>query len=94
MVHRLSCGMWDLPRPGFESVSPALAGRFLTTAPPGEPLFFKFKYQFGHIFIAHIKNLMQLGEKILVIAIMDNYIIKLKREKYSFSSQGIKNKFN
>ena len=26
-------GMWDLPGPGLEPVSPALAGRFLTTAP-------------------------------------------------------------
>ena len=26
--------MWDLPSPGLEPVSPALAGRFLTTAPP------------------------------------------------------------
>ena len=26
-------GMWDLPRPGLEPVSPALAGRFSTTAP-------------------------------------------------------------
>ena len=33
----LRCGMWDLPRPGLEPVSPALAGRFLTTAPPGKP---------------------------------------------------------
>ena len=30
-------GMWDLPRPGPEPVSPALAGRFPTTAPPGKP---------------------------------------------------------
>ena len=30
--------MWDLPGPGLEPVSPALAGGFLTTAPPGEPL--------------------------------------------------------
>ena len=29
--------MWDLPRPGLEPVSPALAGRFLTTVPPGKP---------------------------------------------------------
>ena len=45
-THRLSnCGsraqllrgMWDLPRPGVEPVSPALAGRFSTTAPPGKP---------------------------------------------------------
>ena len=46
-MHRLSscgsraqllCGMWDSPRPGLEPVSPALAGRLLTTAPPGKPL--------------------------------------------------------
>ena len=29
---------WDPPRPGLEPVSPALAGRFPTTAPPGKPL--------------------------------------------------------
>ena len=29
--------MWDLPGPGLEPVSPALAGRFSTTAPPGKP---------------------------------------------------------
>ena len=45
-THRLSScgsqaqllrGMWDLPKPGLEPVSPALAGRFSTTAPPGKP---------------------------------------------------------
>ena len=30
-------GMWNLPRPGLEPVSPALAGRFSTTVPPGKP---------------------------------------------------------
>ena len=29
--------MWDLPRSGLEPMSPALAGGFLTTAPPGKP---------------------------------------------------------
>ena len=29
-------GMWDLPGPGLERVSPALAGGFLTTEPPGK----------------------------------------------------------
>ena len=29
--------MWDLPGPGLEPVTPALAGGFLTTAPPGKP---------------------------------------------------------
>ena len=43
-------GMWDLPRPGLEPVSPALAGRFSTTAPPGKPypLFFRFFSRIGH----------------------------------------------
>ena len=35
---KLLYGMWDPPRPGLEPVSPALAGRFSATAPPGKPL--------------------------------------------------------
>ena len=31
--------MWDLPRSGIEPVSPAWAGRFFTTEPPGNPLY-------------------------------------------------------
>ena len=47
LEHRLSSygaraqlirGMWDLPGPGLELVSPASAGGFLTTVPPGKPL--------------------------------------------------------
>ena len=45
-------GMWDLPRPGLEPVSPALAGRFSTTAPPGKPPTSAFEYQ-----------MVQVGEK-------------------------------
>ena len=30
-------GMWDLPGPGLEPMSPTLAGGFATTAPPGKP---------------------------------------------------------
>ena len=42
--------MWDLPRAGLEPVSPALAGRFLTTEPPGKPLdsLFVFVFFFAH----------------------------------------------
>ena len=29
--------MWDLPESGIEPVSPALAGEFFTTEPPGKP---------------------------------------------------------
>ena len=34
--------MWDLPGPGLKPVSPALAGGFLTTAPPGKSLHLHF----------------------------------------------------
>ena len=30
----------DLPDPGIEPATPALAGRFFTTAPPGRPYIF------------------------------------------------------
>ena len=32
-------GMWDLPRPGLEPMSPALVGRFSTTAQPWDLVF-------------------------------------------------------
>ena len=47
VAHRLSScgtraqllrGMQDLPEPGIEPMSPALAGGFLSTAPPGKSL--------------------------------------------------------
>ena len=41
-------GTWDLPRPGLEPASPALAGRFSTTAPPGKPLW---------VFLTHLEGL-------------------------------------
>ena len=34
---QLLCGLWDLPRSGIDPISPVLAGRFLTSAPPGKP---------------------------------------------------------
>ena len=39
--------MRDLPGPGIEPVSPALAGLFSTTAPPEEPMLWDFKCTFG-----------------------------------------------
>ena len=44
--------MWDLPGPGLEPVSPALAGGFLTTAPPGKSqagFFFILQLALGHL---------------------------------------------
>ena len=39
--------MWDLPGLGLEPASPALAGGFLTTAPPGKPGTTKFNSSFN-----------------------------------------------
>ena len=61
--------MRDLPRPGLEPVSPALAGRSSTTAPPGKPYIFIFDYAsvfflplyfFVDIWEAHVKWLTLL----------------------------------
>ena len=41
-------GMWDLPGPGLEPVSPALAGGFLTTMPPGKSLYLYFYHTPGN----------------------------------------------
>ena len=47
-------GMWDLPRPGLEPVSPALAGRLLTTVPPGKSYdFFLMQFFIVEMFIQH-----------------------------------------
>ena len=36
----LPLGMWGLPRAGIKTVSPASAGGFFTTEPPGKPKYF------------------------------------------------------
>ena len=38
----LPCGIWHLPRPGTEPVSPALEGGFLITGPQGKPYWWLF----------------------------------------------------
>ena len=39
-------GMWELPGPGLEPVSPALAGEFLTTAPLRKPMLYVFVWSY------------------------------------------------
>ena len=41
----LLCGMWDLPGPEIEPVSPALAGRFLSAVPSGKSHLYEFLTQ-------------------------------------------------
>ena len=50
LVAWLPCGMCDRLRSEIELVSPALAGGFFTTEPPGKPHFFLFLTSFCHFF--------------------------------------------
>ena len=56
---QLPRGMWDLPRPGLEPVSTALAGRLSTTAPPGKPQmqFFLLHWCWSHLCCSEKNNL-------------------------------------
>ena len=47
----LPCGMWDLPGPGIEPISSALAGEFLTTGPPGKACLVFFNVKLYELFI-------------------------------------------
>ena len=61
---QLLCGMWDLPRPGLEPTSPALAGRFSTTTPPGKPSFLILL-----IFVLSLIFLMSLDKSLSILFI-------------------------
>ena len=50
-------GMWGLPRPGLEPMSPALAGKFSTTAPPGKPYYIYLRLDYS-IFSTYKKELV------------------------------------
>ena len=73
---QLPCSMWDLPRPGIEPMSPALAGRLPTTGLPGKScltwfLFFFFKEFLLFIFfffllLLKISNENFNGKKIIL----------------------------
>ena len=76
LEHRLrSCGaraqllrsMWDLPGPGLEPMSPALAGEFLTTVPSGKSqrrVFFKI---FIYLFILSCAGSLFLCQGFLLL---------------------------
>ena len=46
--------MWNLPGPGIEPMSPALAGGFLTTVPPGKSQYF-LNLDFSDIFLLRME---------------------------------------
>ena len=62
-------GMGDLTRPGLEPVSPALAGRFSTTAPPGKPSY--------RLFLKIDKKLIFNCQKMYVISLFPWFVLQL-----------------
>ena len=65
-------GMWDLPRPGLEPVSPALAGRFSTTAPPGKPYISIFEKNFIGVWLIYnvvLVSRVQQSESVIHIRV-------------------------
>ena len=52
-------GTWDLPRLGTEPVSPALAGGFLSTEPPGKSQTFRWYNEYFHWDNKHKVSLSQ-----------------------------------
>ena len=62
----LLCCMWNLPGPETESVSPALAGKFLTIGPPGKSSFFFLKIQLSNLNNQFFKGLFLLWSSLLI----------------------------
>ena len=65
LEHRLSScgaraqllrGTWNLPGPGIEPMSPALAGGFLTTVPPGKSPHATIQMNFEDIMLSEISQ--------------------------------------
>ena len=53
--------MWDLPGPGTEPMSPALAGRFLTTVPPGKSLEHYLDGWVGFVLMERVGRVFQVS---------------------------------
>ena len=73
-------GMWDLPRPGLEPVSPALAGGFLTPAPPGKPLSLNLEQIMLVCTVTNLQNLMQVC--VPIDTIFKPFLTGLKRKNH------------
>ena len=55
-------GTWDPPGPGVEPLSPALAGRFSTSAPPGKPSSFFLSLPAAQVKYTQLDQPMGVGQ--------------------------------
>ena len=69
-------GMWDLPGPGLEPVSPALAGRFLTTVPPGKPSLSDFDMSYTGLKMRWMHSLLfHLLKEFVYVSIISSFSV-------------------
>ena len=83
-------GMWVPPRPGLEPVSPALAGRFSTTAPPGKPLHpsaFNMDCHFHNSFLIFYYSLLYFSLFVVVVVVFNSP----KRQSYDHGMPSFNN---
>ena len=72
--------MWSPPRPGIEPVSPALAGRFLFTAPPGKsPVHSSFEES------VYAYNLIEEKNETVGLPQLNSYLKYLHNQYFLFS---------
>ena len=81
--------MWDIPGPGIEPLSPALAGIFFTTEPPGKPRLLYFKMDGLSIFLLGLEKSIEVDwtnwkKKIMQQTIDD--LPKKRRKKMTYFS--------
>ena len=65
----------DLPGSGIEPMSPASAGRFFTTEPPGKPNFFDYLYLskiFEHLLYTHTFRHICSGLSMILMCLRTN----------------------
>ena len=66
----LLCGTWDLSRSGIDPVSPALAGRFFTTEPPGKPfLSILILWDLSNHSVGNLESLMKFPFKSMCVCV-------------------------
>ena len=76
--------MWDLPGPGLEPMSPALAGGFLTTVPPGKPTIFQQVYLSDSVVCSQSIGIQPSMEILMVYLATSISTLKLLYYSYSY----------
>ena len=78
-------GMWDLPRPRLEPESPALAGRFSTTAPPGKPTNGILLYIFFCVWHLLLKLVCEMNPNNIILSPYYDILLYINLQKHIYT---------